>query len=1114
MRLLRFSHCIVALALVCGACTPSNDGLRQGFNAPPPSARPRVWWHWMNGNISKEGAQLDLAWLQRVGIGGVQLFEGGLATPLMVKKRLVFMSPEWRDALTTSVDTAHRLGLEMSITTSPGWSATGGPWVKPDQAMQKLVWSETLIHGGASFNAMLPALPAVAGPYQDIPLSAIEPSDWIGDSHGFVRDAAVIAYRQSGTDDAMAHAPRVSASIGAVDGALLRDGRYAQAIMLPADPAKGPGWIALDYGQPVTVRSVSVGMPGKRGFGAPKPADARLEASDDGIIFRPVTTLLPTRSPIRSAGFAPVTARWFRLSVEPGRGASFADDLFPAPGAVLPPFQPGNAAYGVSELVLSSRARIDHVEEKAGFATADDYYAIPTSPTAVDHSIDTCDVIDLTAHMQLDGHLDWTPPAGDWRVIRFGYSPTGHPNGPAPAEATGLEVDKLSARHVSDYLDTYLGMYRDVLGPDRMGKTGVGSLLSDSIEAGPQNWTQDMIGEFTRRRGYDPRPWMPALTGVVIGGAEASDRFLWDFRRTIAELTAQAHYGTIAKAAHTRGLSYYSEALEDGRPSLGDDMEMRTPADIPMGALWMLPTSGKPTLTYVADIKGAASVAHLYDKAFVASETFTVGGRPWAMSPRDLKSTADLAFTLGVNRIIYHTSPHQPFTDGTAPGVAMMTFVGQYFDRNETWAEQAKPWIDYLSRSDFMLQQGKFVADIGYFYGEEAPLTGLYQHKLMSDVPVGHDYDFINAAALRDQLSVAPNGDLVTPDGVRYPILMLGGSSRKMTLATLRRLRTLVESGATIVGIRPEGTPSEADDVEAFAREAAALWADAGIARAGKGRIFADLPSALAARALAPDWDTGGADVDIAAIHRRTPDAEIYFVVNRRPTAARFDMSFRVAGRDVQFWHADTGKAAPASFTIANGRTTVPMSLEPNESVFVVFRGNSGVLSRHLTAPMVSPLMALDADWSLSFQPNRGAPTDPLRLDRLASWSVSPLPGVQHFSGTGTYTRSVTVPARKGTGRIMLDLGDVRDIAEVTINDQPVGTLWKPPYRVDVTDHLRPGANSLQVKVTNLWVNRLIGDAQPDAKQHYTAIPTPAYRPDAPLLPSGLIGPVRLEQEQ
>ncbi len=1067
----------------------------------------------MNGNISKEGAKLDLEWLHRVGIGGVQLFEGGLGTPLMAKKRLVYMSPEWRDALIGSVDTAQRLGLEMSITTSPGWSESGGPWVKPDQAMKKLVWSETSLRGGQRFNGELAPAPDVAGPYQDIPLSAIEPTDWMKDSAGFVRDIAVIAYRQTGDDATMLRTPAVSASIGAIDGKLLRDGRYAESIMLPADPAKGPGWIRLDYGVPVTVRSATVGMPGKRGFGAPKPADARLEASDDGIAFRPVTTLLPTRSPVRSASFAPVTARWFRLSVEAGSGATFADDIFPVPGAVLPPFQPGNAAYAVSELDLSARARIDHAEEKAGFAAAPDYYAIATSPAAVDHAVAPADVIDVTSHMTADGRLDWTPPAGDWKVIRFGYSLTGHPNGPAPAEATGLEADKLSARHITDYLHTYLGMYDDVLGPNRIGKVGIGSLLSDSIEAGPENWTEDMVGEFTRRRGYDPTPWLPALTGVVIGGAEASDRFLWDFRRTIAELIADAHYGTIAKAAHARGLYYYAEALEDGRPSLGDDMEMRTPADVPMGALWMLPPSGKAIPTYVADIKGAASVAHAYGKPLVASETFTVGGRPWAMSPRDLKPTADLAFTLGVNRIVYHTSPHQPVVEGGAPGVAMMTFVGQYFDRNETWAEQAKPWIDYLSRSAFMLQQGRYVADVAYFYGEEAPITGLYQQTLFTDVPPGRPYDFVNAAILRDRLNVAPNGDLVTADGMRYPVLMLGGSSRQMTLGTLRRLRTLLDAGATVVGARPEGSPSGADDAATFAREADAIWGAGITASVGKGRIFADLPSALAARGLAPDWDTGGATVDIAAIHRRTEDGDIYFVVNRRAAPARFDMGFRATGHDVQLWHAESGTAAPASFTRAPGKTIVPLDLAPNEAVFVVFRGKPKGESRQVAAPVVSRLADLDGAWTLAFQPGRGAPATPIELDQLASWSVFPDTGVRHFSGTATYTRSITVPQPPRAG-VFLDLGDVRDIAEVSVNGKAVGTLWKAPYRVDISGALHAGANQVEIKVTNLWVNRLIGDAQPDAKQHYTTVPTPAYRADAPLLPSGLIGPVRLEQEK
>jgi hypothetical protein len=1114
----RLLVCVAALGIAAAAAPSSvlaaGDAFASGFQAPPTAARPRVWWHWMNGNVSKAGVTLDLEWMHRIGVGGAQVFEGGLDAPLMIRQRVVYMTPEWRDVFNTAVDTAGRLGLELSMTTAPGWSETGGPWVRPEQAMKKLVWSQLAVEGGRPFSGRLPPLPDVAGPYQDIPIAAIEPSAAPKGLAPFARDAAVLAYRLPEADAAADVAAKVISSTGAVDAGLLHDGRFAGAIQLPAQPEATPAWIALDYGRPVTVRSVVVGMPGKRGFGAPLPAEARLEASDDGVHFRTVAELAPTRSPVRSASFAPVTARWFRLAVMRGRQPSFADNMFPAPGAVLFPMQPKTAVYDVSEFDLSSHGRVDHAEEKAGFATADDYYAIATPAAAVDQPVRREDVVDLTSRLQADGRLDWTPPPGRWRIVRFGYSLVGHVNGPAPVEATGLEADKLNAGDVSQYLEIYLGMYRQVRGGAKLGDAGISAILSDSIEAGPQNWTDDMLAQFKQRRGYDPTPWLPALTGVVVGGAEASDRFLWDYRRTIAELIAEAHYGVIARAAHQQHMAYYAEALEEGRPNLGDDMEMRTPADIPMGAMWMLPPSGKPVIDYLADLQGAASVAHLYGKPFVASETLTVGGRPWAMAPRDLKATADLAFALGVNRIVIHTSPAQPFTDGEAPGVAMATFVGQYFDRNETWAEQAKPWIDYLSRSAFMLQQGRYVADVAYFYGEEAPLTAQYQFKPMTDVPPGRGFDFVNAAALRDRLGVDRDGDLTTPDGMRYPVLMLGGTSRYMTLATLRRVGQLLDAGATVVGARPQTSPSGADDPATFVREAEAIWAKPRRA----GGVYPDLASAFAARRLVPDWSVQGGKADVAVLHRRTADADIYFVVNRRPEAARLDMQFRVAGRDVQLWRADTGRMTPASYAIADGRTAVPLSLDAGEAVFVVFRGAAKSPSRQVPADRFADLRTLNAPWSLKLGPGFGAPEAPLKLDRLSSWSQSADPAVKYFSGAGAYRTEFAVSAADRSRPLYLDLGEVDDVAEVKVNGVSAGVLWKPPYRIDVSGLIRPGVNQLEIKVTNLWVNRLIGDAQPNAqsgaKPRYTVTPSPAYEPNAPLLPSGLIGPVRLEQLQ
>ncbi len=1070
------------------------------FRHPPAAARPHVWWHWMNGNVDAEGARRDLAWMASVGIAEAHIFEGGMGTPKVVPERRPFMSPGWQEALKASTQTAFRLGMILGLATSPGWSVTGGPWVAPEDAMKKLVWSRTQIAGGQHFHGVLPQPPAVAGPYQDVPLSLLRPGEHDGPQ--FYRDSRVLAML---VPPEVLPTPQITASGGAkLAPEALSNQRFADGQSVPL--VDGAAWVAYSFATPQTLRSATVGLPAPSGFGMLNPPLARLEVSDDGQNWRKLADLPPTPAPalampMRSASFAPVTTRHIRLLLTPDPAPGFADQFTFAPGAVKPPFAgPPPKAFQLSEFTLSTQPLLSRAAEKAGFSTLDDYQAATDGPAP---GVDPAQVIDISAHMAPDGTLDWTPPPGRWLVLRLGFSLTGHQNGPAPEEATGLEVDKLSAPRVAAYLDHYLGLYRKVLGDKAFGPGGLTSLLSDSIEAGPQNWTETLPAEFTRRRGYDPLPWLPALTGQIIGDTKRTEGFLYDWRRTIAELYADAHYATIASAAHANQLIYSAEALEDHRPQLGDDMAMRARADVPMGAMWTVDSGAKPSPTYVADLKGAASVANLYGKPVVAAESMSAFGRPWAFAPVDLKPTVDLEFALGVNRIHIHESAHQPLPDA-APGLALATFLGQYFNRNETWAPLASGWISYLSRSSALLQQGRHSADIAYFYGEEAPLTSLYGDHPLGDVPAGYDYDFVNAEALATRLAVK-DGRLVTPDGQSYRLLMLGGDSARMTLPTLRHLRDLLAAGATVVGKRPQGSPSLADDPAQVGALVDQLWSD-GRHGAVPG-LYADLPSALGALGLAPDWRWDGAG-GLAVLHRHGAQGDLWFVSNRSGKAVSGTLDLRITGRLPELWHADTGRIEPVSYSIAQGRTHIPLTLPRDEAVFVVFRKPTEVAA--LTVPNAPPrVIARLADgWQRSFQNGRGA-AEGTRPAALGDWSKDADPGIRHFSGLATYSRKLTLP--KGwhapRGRVEIDLGDVKDVADVAVNGQRAGVAWKPPYRVDVTGLLHAGANRVTVRVANLWVNRLIGDQQAGASK-VAFVTGPTYQADAPLRPSGLLGPV------
>jgi len=511
---------------------------------------------------------------------------------------------------------------------------------------------------------------------------------------------------------------------------------------------------------------------------------------------------------------------------------------------------------------------------------------------------------------------------------------------------------------------------------------------------------------------------------------------------------------------------------------------------------------------YNADIRESASVAHIYGQNLVAAESLTAGSGAWAWSPETLKPTADKELAMGLNRFVIHTSVHQPLLD-KVPGLGLGPF-GQWFTRNETWAEQAKPWVSYLARSSYLLQQGHFAADVLYFYGEDSNITALFgSHS--PDIPAGYNFDYVNADALMHRVSVK-GGRLVTPSGMSYRVLALDPHSRQMSLPVLRKLRDLVKAGAVLVGARPETTPSLSDDPAEFRAIVDSLWgANTSEHAYGKGQVYAD--RALAEVHEEPDfaYTRPESDTNLLFVHRKLADGELYYVDNRANRPESVDATFRVQGKTAALWHADTGQTEPASYRIAGGRTTVPLRLDPYEAVFVVFRQPAKEPSRTLPAVVETPLATVNGAWDVSFQPDRGAPAK-ITLDRLVSWSENADPGVKYFSGKGTYTKTLQAPPGWFTSgaRLWLELGDVKNLAEVSVNGQPLGIVWKAPFRVDVTGALKPGDNRLSVVVTDLWVNRLIGDQQPDATRTYTFTTQRFYRADSPLLPSGLLGPVRV----
>lgn len=1065
------------------------DSLAAGFRNPPGSVRPHTWWHWTDGNVTKEGITADLEAMKEVGIGGAQMFTVAQGIP---KGPVDYMSPMWRDMTKHAIVEAGRLGIELCLHNCAGWSSSGGPWVKPEHAMQVVAWSEASVSGPRTIDITLPPIKA-PHLYANIPYS---------------KDIAVFAMPKK------------------------------------ADPVPAPDFLAKS-------------------------------------------------------------------------GVHRGDNL--------------------------SRSQV---------------------PVGPESAHDPAKFIDLTGKMDESGKLIWDAPLGDWTILRIGHVPTGKNNHPAPPEGDGLEVDKLSREALDAFWEGSMAKVLADAGP-LAGKV-LNNALVDSYEVGSQNWTPKMREEFRRRRGYDPLPFLPAICGKVILRTDVTERFLWDLRKTIADLFAENYFAYFGEKCRQAGILFSTEPYGNGG---FDNIQVGGLADIPMGEFWV---GGSPMT--LETTKLAATVAHVYGRKIVGAESFTATDTTgkWLEEPYAAKAMGDLVFTNGVNRYIFHRYAHQPWMD-LRPGMTMGPW-GTHLERTQTWWTEAREWMKYIARCQYMLQSGQFVADVLYFYGDSAPVDLPYGPNLKPAMPSGYDYDGIDASLLM-KARVA-NKRVVLPSGMSYAVLVLPNNPL-ITLPVAKKIQELVRAGATVYGQRWTGTPGlggfPEDDREVKVI-ADGLWGPAGIngstrfaAAVGQGRVVwgGGLEAALALSGTKPDFTvkslSGGSR--LARIHRRIGKDDVYFVSNQqyRPTSA--EVTFRAAGA-AQLWHADSGVIEPAPvYRNAPGGTTVTLNLGPAESVFVVFRPSKPGPRMHSFSPAeivqaklpviaiqkaryetaegqgadvteivrnyikegnfeipatngmfgdpavnvikrlvieytldgkplkktvaenesmalaeppgvsgqprsfdlkagpagvqmlawkagqfigtnargqkvtvsanhLPPPVDLSRGWTVKFAPNLGAPPS-IKMDRLTSWSEHKDSGVKYFSGSAVYMKTFTMPsAEKLPTR--LELGRVKNFATVKLNGKELGVLWKEPFTVDVTNAVRKGQNTLEIKITNLWVNRIIGDEQlpPDVEWNGANLkgwpdwltkgqPRPKtgritfttwkfWNKDSSLLESGLLGPVFL----
>ena len=1072
--------------------------LKEGWADPPQSARPQVWWHWMNGNITKDGITKDLEWMHRIGLGGAQTFDASGNSAVIVKDRLVYMQDGWKDAFAHAAKTADRLGLELSVASSPGWSTTGGPWVKPEDAMKKLVWRIDDIKGGQKVSKTLSEPFTVTGAFQDgVPAGRGQANM----KYQHYEDIAVIAVKQPESRSTLEElGARITTAQGKVSLATLTDQSMNNGIFIPIGEEETHGWIQYEFPEEVTIHSVTLNDGTTGGLGMSGNNGCYLEVSNDGQNFTKVADISAGRVAQRTVAVPASTGKYFRLNIPKprSRGMNFMGGApAPAPKGVT-----------VSEFILWPETKVNRFEDKAGFAALGNANTLVT-PDSDEAFAAPEDVVDVTAFVK-NGKLVWDAPEGDWRIYRFGWSLTGKQNHPAPVEATGLEVDKLDPDAWTRFFRTYFDMYTDA-SDGLIGQRGIQYVLTDSYEAEHLNWTPAMFEEFKTRRGYELMNWMPVLAGEVIGSPEQSDQFLWDWRMTLGDMITHT-YELLTEIAQDEYdmKGRYTEAHEAGRCYVVDGMDVKKGSQIPMSAMWTdaswLPRNedGTPNRNvYNLDGRESSSVAHIYGQNVAAAESFTApgqGGQAYSFHPGNLKFVADLMLANGTNRFIVHESAHQP-SDEHIPGMSLGG-IGQWFNRHETWAEQAKVWVDYLSRSCYMLMAGANVADVLIYYGEDNCIVGAYGNGAMPDFPEGYNYDFASPDVLLNMVEPV-DGKLVGKFNNEYEVLWLDRNIDYMSVKMLRRLAEFAENGIIICGNRPVAKAGQDGTQEEWDALVTNIW-DSGRKNVSTG---IDVKDVLAKTGITPDIKVSGTD-EFRYLHRTMPNTEIYWINKPSMKDETVEVSVRLTGMKPYVWDPVTGNITEASYKVKGGRTVVTLDMVPDDAQFIVFTGK-GESAYTVPETPEREILTVSTPWTVQFSQRWGGPAEAVTFDTLKSYTESDVFGIKYYSGTAVYTN--TIDLKEDEGRVVIDLGQVENLAEVYVNGTCCGTAWKTPYRIDITEAIKEGSNDIELRVVNVWPNRLIGDEQPDNPKRLTYTDSRgAYNAESPLRPAGLLGPVKL----
>ena len=768
--------------------------------------------------------------------------------------------------------------------------------------------------------------------------------------------------------------------------------------------------------------------------------------------------------------------------------------------------------------------------------------------------IDKNKIIDITDHLQNDGTLKWDVPPGRWTIMRFGKRNNGAVTRPAPQPGLGFECDKFDTVSFDSHYDAFVGKLLKKVSPQKKKSGGGWTMIHiDSWEMGAQNWSPGFRDEFIKRRGYDPVPFLPVYKGLTVESTEVSERFLWDVRQTSNELIAENHAGRFKELGRRSGFRLSVEPY-DMNPS--SDLDLGSVADVPMCEFW---SDGYGFNSSFSCIE-ATSIAHVIGAPVVAAESFTADSREaWKKYPGDMKNQGDWAFCMGINRLIYHTFAHKPYGDNLKPGVTMGPY-GVHWDRGQTWWPMAGGYHKYITRCQYVLSQGKPVADILYLTPEGAPQVFLPPQSALDGTPVmpdkkGYSFDGCSPRYLIKYASVKDNC-IVFPGGASYKIMVLP-DVRTMTPELLEKVESLVKAGATVIGNPPESSPSltgfpGCDSV--ISEIVTRTWGKDLITRFVKENQndslclypdYAFTEQLLNASGLQPDFRASG---NIRYTHRQISDLplstsstsstrDIYYISNKTDRQVNDICMFRSGSMSAELWDPVTGDIRPLpDIAMVGEMAGVPVRMEPYQSFFIVFyhneAGQNNIIRQSSNFPSKQTVLTLDNHWQVKFDTAFGGPGK-VEFDKLTDWTFSPEEGIRYYSGIAVYSTDFILPATSSStddSEYYLNIGVVKNLARVKLNGKDLGIVWTFPMEVRITDELRKKDNHLEIEVANLWINRLIGDEKepwdgvangkwpewllngtPRPTKRYTFTTHRFYKATDPLVESGLLGPVTVQ---